>query len=95
MINIYAPSTLRSDARLAAWHHKPGDFFKEFETLADIDQSDAVYEVSIPENGILVEILVKVDSSVTANQIIATYRTDNLRSRLAAVLAKINSYLIR
>jgi 2-oxoglutarate dehydrogenase E2 component (dihydrolipoamide succinyltransferase) len=83
---IYAPPI--AGATIAAWHKKPGDYFKANETIADIDKWEGVYEISIPKNGILKEILVPVGSDVDPNQVIATYT-------VMGIVAKLKNFIKR
>jgi 2-oxoglutarate dehydrogenase E2 component (dihydrolipoamide succinyltransferase) len=73
MINIYAPSTFEGTATVVTWHKKQGDYVRANELIVEIEQFQAVYEVSIPTDGILTEIVVHNDSLVVPNQIIGTY----------------------
>ncbi len=79
VINIYAPATV-GNATLVAWHNKSGDAVHANEAIATIEEEKVIYEVSIPVDGFLVEILAQVGSSVTANQILATYQEKNIKT---------------
>jgi len=74
MIDIHAPSTFEGTATVVTWHKKNGDYVRANELIVEIEQFQAVYEVSIPTDGILTETVVHNGSLVVPNQIIGTYR---------------------
>ncbi len=60
-----------SDATLAAWHKKPGDFVNKNENLVDLETDKIVLEVPAPESGILSKILHQDGATVVAGDILA------------------------
>ncbi len=63
-----------ADATIATWHKKPGEMCQRDENLVDVETDKVVLEVVAPEDGVLVEILAQEGDTVTAEQIIATFK---------------------
>jgi 2-oxoglutarate dehydrogenase E2 component (dihydrolipoamide succinyltransferase) len=62
-----------SDATVATWHKKAGDFVKRDENIVDIETDKVMLEVPATEDGILVEIKAPAGSTVTADQVLAVF----------------------
>jgi 2-oxoglutarate dehydrogenase E2 component (dihydrolipoamide succinyltransferase) len=62
-----------SDATVATWHKKAGDFVKRDENIVDIETDKVMLEVPATEDGILVEIKAPAGSTVTADQVLAIF----------------------
>jgi len=60
-----------SDAIIAKWHKKAGDFVKREENLVDLETDKVVLEVPSPVDGVLSEILMETGASVVSQQLIA------------------------
>jgi 2-oxoglutarate dehydrogenase E2 component (dihydrolipoamide succinyltransferase) len=60
-----------SDAVIAKWHKKAGDFVKREENLVDLETDKVVLEVPSPVDGVLSEILMDTGASVISQQLIA------------------------
>jgi 2-oxoglutarate dehydrogenase E2 component (dihydrolipoamide succinyltransferase) len=65
-----------SEATLLSWHKKEGEFVKREESLIDLETDKVVLEIPAPENGGIVEILLKEGSVVKSGQIIAYFDTE-------------------
>jgi 2-oxoglutarate dehydrogenase E2 component (dihydrolipoamide succinyltransferase) len=63
-----------SDAVIAKWHKKPGDFVKREENLVDLETDKVVLEVPSPVDGVLEDIILAVGASVTSQQVIGRLR---------------------
>ncbi len=61
-----------SDATLAAWHKKPGDFVNKDDNLVDLETDKVVLEVPAPESGILTKIFQQDGATVVAGDVLAT-----------------------
>jgi 2-oxoglutarate dehydrogenase E2 component (dihydrolipoamide succinyltransferase) len=59
-----------TDATVATWHKKPGDFVKRDENLVDIETDKVMLEVPSPVDGILKSIVQPQGSTVTASAVI-------------------------
>ncbi len=59
-----------SDAVIAKWHKKAGDFVKREENLVDLETDKVVLEVPSPVDGVLSEILMETGASVISQQLI-------------------------
>jgi 2-oxoglutarate dehydrogenase E2 component (dihydrolipoamide succinyltransferase) len=57
-----------SDATVAKWHKKPGDFVARDENLVDLETDKVVLEVPAPADGILKEISADAGETVTEGQ---------------------------
>lgn len=62
-----------SDATVATWHKKAGDFVKRDENLVDIETDKVMLEVPATEDGILGEIKAPEGTLVTADQVLASF----------------------
>lgn len=60
-----------TDAIVVAWNKQPGDAVTRDENLVDLETDKVVLEVPAPVNGILKEILIQDDTTVTSGQILA------------------------
>ncbi len=60
-----------SDATIAAWHKKVGDFINQGENLVDLETDKVILEVPAPSQGVLKEILFPEGSTVQREQILA------------------------
>jgi 2-oxoglutarate dehydrogenase E2 component (dihydrolipoamide succinyltransferase) len=60
-----------SDATLAAWHKKPGEFVNKNDNLVDLETDKVVLEVPAPESGILSKILHQDGATVVAGDVLA------------------------
>ena len=72
-IEILVPSLPESvsDATLASWHKKLGDFVNKGDNLVDLETDKIVLEVPAPESGILAEIRQKDGATVVAGDVLA------------------------
>jgi len=72
-LEILVPSLPESvsDATLATWHKKPGEFVNKNENLVDLETDKIVLEVPAPESGILTEILQQDGATVEAGDVLA------------------------
>jgi len=61
-----------SDATLAAWHKKQGDFVNKDDNLVDLETDKVVLEVPAPESGILTKIFHQDGATVVAGDVLAT-----------------------
>ncbi|MFA6037933.1 MAG: 2-oxoglutarate dehydrogenase complex dihydrolipoyllysine-residue succinyltransferase [Legionellales bacterium] len=59
-----------TDATIATWHKKPGDFVKRDENLVDIETDKVMLEVPAPVDGVLKSITQPQGSTVTASAVI-------------------------
>lgn len=60
-----------SDATLASWHIKEGEFVNKNDNLVDLETDKVVLEVPAPESGILTKILHNDGATVVAGEILA------------------------
>ena len=60
-----------TDATVVAWNKKPGDRVERDENLVDLETDKVVLEVPAPVSGILKEILVSDDTTVTSGELLA------------------------
>lgn len=65
-----------AEAKIAAWHKKPGDLVKRDENLVDIETDKVVLEVPATEDGVLEKIFMDAGASVNAKQVIGVLATD-------------------
>lgn len=63
-----------SDATVATWHKKAGDFVKRDENIVDIETDKVMLEVPATEDGILVEIKAPAGSTVVADQVLGVFQ---------------------
>jgi len=72
-IEILVPSLPESvsDATLAAWHKKPGEFVNKDDNLVDLETDKIVLEVPAPESGVLTKILQQDGATVVAGETLA------------------------
>jgi len=63
-----------TDATVATWYKKPGDFVKRDENLVDLETDKVVLEVPAPADGILESIAVESGDVVEANQILGVVK---------------------
>ena len=72
-LEILVPSLPESvsDATLAAWHKKPGEFVNKYDNLVDLETDKVVLEVPAPESGILSKILQEDGAIVVAGDVLA------------------------
>jgi 2-oxoglutarate dehydrogenase E2 component (dihydrolipoamide succinyltransferase) len=75
-----------SDAVIAKWHKKAGDFVKREENLVDLETDKVVLEVPSPVDGVLSEILMDTGASVISQQLIARI-TEGAAPAVAATVA--------
>ena len=61
-----------SDATVATWYKKPGDFVKRDENLVDLETDKVVLEVPAPADGVLESIAVESGEVVEANDALST-----------------------
>lgn len=64
-----------SDATLAQWHKKPGDFVKRDENLVDVETDKVMLEVVAAEDGVLAEIKKDSGATVASNEVIGIIKT--------------------
>ena len=63
-----------SDATVATWYKKPGDFVKRDENLVDLETDKVVLEVPAPADGVLESIAVESGEVVEANQVLGVVK---------------------
>ncbi|TDR22565.1 dihydrolipoyllysine-residue succinyltransferase [Marinicella litoralis] len=63
-----------TDATVATWYKKPGDFVKRDENLVDLETDKVVLEVPAPADGVLESIAVESGELVEANQILGVVK---------------------
>jgi 2-oxoglutarate dehydrogenase E2 component (dihydrolipoamide succinyltransferase) len=67
-----------TEATVAAWHKKPGEFVARDESLVDIETDKVVLEVVAPEDGVLEKIIKDTGATVQANEVIATFAAKSM-----------------
>ncbi len=79
-VEILVPSLPESvsDATLAAWHKKPGEFVNKDDNLVDLETDKVVLEVPAPESGILSKILQQDGAIVVAGDVLAILELKNV-----------------
>ncbi len=79
-LEILVPSLPESvsDATLATWHKKPGDFVNKDENLVDLETDKIVLEVPAPESGRLTEIMHQDGATVEAGDVLAILDTQTV-----------------
>jgi len=72
-LEILVPSLPESvsDATLATWHKKPGEFVNKGDNLVDLETDKIVLEVPAPESGILTKIVQQDGAIVVAGDVLA------------------------
>ncbi len=72
-LEILVPSLPESvsDATLASWYKKPGEFVKKNENLVDLETDKIVLEVPAPESGVIQEILQEDGATVKVGDVLA------------------------
>lgn len=65
-----------SEATLATWHKKEGDFVEYGQNLVDIETDKIVMELPAPQAGVLVKIIKEAGNSAVSAEVIATIDTD-------------------
>lgn len=63
-----------TDATVATWHKKPGDFVKRDENLVDLETDKVVLEVPAPADGVLESVAVEAGDVVEANQVLGVVK---------------------
>ncbi len=63
-----------TDATVATWYKKPGDFVKRDENLVDLETDKVVLEVPAPADGVLESIAVESGDVVEANQVLGVVK---------------------
>lgn len=64
-----------SDATLATWHKKPGDFVNKNDNLVDLETDKIVLEVPAPESGVLNKVLQQDGATVVSGEVLALLDT--------------------
>lgn len=72
-----------SDATLAAWHKKPGEFVHKNENLVDLETDKIVLEVPAPESGILSKILHQDGATVVAGDVLALLELKDVTEQIS------------
>ncbi len=67
-----------TDATVATWYKKPGDFVKRDENLVDLETDKVVLEVPAPADGVLESIAVESGDVVEANQILGVVKAGEI-----------------
>ncbi|MCK5872102.1 MAG: 2-oxoglutarate dehydrogenase complex dihydrolipoyllysine-residue succinyltransferase [Methylococcales bacterium] len=72
-LEILVPSLPESvsDATLATWHKKTGEFVNKNDNLVDLETDKVVLEIPAPESGILTEIIQQDGAIVVAGELLA------------------------
>lgn len=65
-----------SEATLATWHKKEGDFVEYGQNLVDIETDKIVMELPAPQSGVLVKIVKANGSTAVSAEVIATIDTE-------------------
>jgi len=72
-----------TDATVATWYKKPGDFVKRDENLVDLETDKVVLEVPAPVDGILESIAVESGEVVEANQVLGVVKEGEIPAEKA------------
>lgn len=72
-----------TDATVATWYKKPGDFVKRDENLVDLETDKVVLEVPAPADGVLESIAVETGDVVEANQILGVVKEGEIPAEKA------------
>lgn len=82
-----------TDATVATWYKKPGDFVKRDENLVDLETDKVVLEVPAPADGVLESIAVESGDVVEANQVLGVVKEGEIPEEKAeeSVAPKANS----
>mgnify|MGYP000532936640 CR=1 FL=1 len=77
-LEILVPSLPESvsDATLATWHKKPGEFVNKNDNLVDLETDKIVLEVPAPESGILTKIIQQDGAIVVTGDVLALLDTE-------------------
>ncbi|MGJ8664074.1 MAG: biotin/lipoyl-containing protein, partial [Marinicella sp.] len=67
-----------TDATVATWYKKPGDFVKRDENLVDLETDKVVLEVPAPADGVLESIAVESGELVEANQVLGVVKEGDI-----------------
>lgn len=67
-----------ADATVATWHKKPGDMVRRDENLVDIETDKVILEVVAPTDGTIEKIIKDVGSTVTSQELIATFTSQGI-----------------
>ncbi len=67
-----------TDATVATWYKKPGDFVKRDENLVDLETDKVVFEVPAPADGVLESITVESGEVVEANQVLGVVKAGEI-----------------
>ncbi len=85
-LEILVPSLPESvsDATLANWYKKPGDFVEKNENLVDLETDKIMLEVPAPESGVLTEILQSDGATVKVGDVLAVLELKQAEENVAA-----------
>lgn len=72
-----------TDATVATWYKKPGDFVKRDENLVDLETDKVVLEVPAPADGVLESIAVESGELVEANQVLGIVKAGDIPAEKA------------
>ena len=72
-----------TDATVATWYKKPGDFVKRDENLVDLETDKVVLEVPAPADGVLESIAVQSGELVEANQVLGIVKAGDIPAEKA------------
>ncbi len=72
-----------TDATVATWYKKPGDFVKRDENLVDLETDKVVLEVPAPADGVLESITVESGELVEANQVLGVVKAGEIPAEKA------------
>ena len=64
-----------SEATLATWNKKQGDFVKRNENLVDMETDKVMLEIVAPKDGVLTEVKKAEGDNVSSNDVIAVIDT--------------------
>ncbi len=73
-----------SEATVAAWHKKPGDYVELDDVIVEIETDKVVLEVPAEEAGVLTEILAKEGETVNEEQVLGLLNVESEASSEAA-----------
>ncbi|MEE4246170.1 MAG: 2-oxoglutarate dehydrogenase complex dihydrolipoyllysine-residue succinyltransferase [Kangiellaceae bacterium] len=76
-----------ADATIATWHKQPGEACARDENLVDIETDKVVLEVVAPDDGVIESIVCNEGDTVTAEQVIATFKAGAAGTTAAAPAA--------
>ena len=72
-----------ADARVAAWHKKPGEAVHRDENLVDLETDKVVLEVPSPVDGVLKEITTASGETVTSGEVLGVRQAGMPQMRIA------------